>query len=275
GKHPDTGLPIYVLTGRYGPYVQMGDDEPKRTSIPAGMSVDDIDMPKALFLLSLPKDLGAHPSLNKPVKLGIGRFGPYVVCDGDFRSIPKAQPLFDVNFDFAMQLLSQPKKGRGVAAPLKEFGEHPDSGDKIQLLNGKYGPYIKCGKVNASVPEDMAVEAVTREKALELIEARGGAKKGGGKKGKKTAATKSEKAGATEVVAGKALAKAEKKTAAKKAPVVSAEKGKPVTVVVPKSKTTVKKAASTVASKTTAANVAIASAKSKTAPKTIVRKQKS
>jgi DNA topoisomerase-1 len=181
----------------------MGDDEPKRTSIPAGMTVEDVDMEKALFLLSLPKDLGPHTTLEKPIKLGIGRFGPYVVCDGDFRSIPKTQPLTEVDFAFAMNLLSQPKKGRGAAAPLKEFGEHPESGDKIQLLNGKYGPYIKCGKVNASVPEDMEVDAVTREKALELIEARGGtAKKGKGKKAKAEAKTKAEP-----------KAKAEKKSA--------------------------------------------------------------
>jgi DNA topoisomerase-1 len=185
------------------------------------MSVDDIDMEKALFLLSLPKDLGPHPELKKPVKLGIGRFGPYVVCDGDFRSIPKAQPLFDVNFDFAMQLLSQPKKGRGAAAPLKEFGEHPESGDKIQLLNGKYGPYIKCGKVNASVPEDMAVEAVTREKALELIEARGGSKKSGGKKGKKAASPKAEKT---------AVTKKEKPVPSKKVTAAVAVKSKPAPV---------------------------------------------
>jgi DNA topoisomerase I len=208
GKDPETGLPIYVLTGRYGPYVQRGDEEPKRTSIPAGLPVDEVDMPKALFLLSLPKDLGTHPGNGKVVKLGIGRFGPYVVCDGDFRSIPKIQPIFDVDFDFAMQLLSQEKKGRGSAAPLKEFGEHPDTGEKIQLLNGKYGPYIKCGKVNASLPEDMTVEAVTKEKALELIEARGGAKKGksGGKKAKKAEAPASAK---------KAVASAKKVTTPK------------------------------------------------------------
>ncbi len=206
GKHPDTGLPIYVLTGRYGPYVQMGDDEPKRTSIPTSLSMDDIDMPKALFLLSMPKDLGTHPGIGKPVKLGIGRFGPYVVCDGDFRSIPKIQPIFDVDFDFAMNLLSQEKKGRGSQAPLKEFGEHPDSGDKIQLLNGKYGPYIKCGKVNASLPEDMTVEAVTKEKALELIEGRGGVQKAkaGGKKVK----------GASKITSKKASKKAKGKKAA-------------------------------------------------------------
>jgi DNA topoisomerase I len=224
GKHPDTGLPIYVLTGRYGPYVQMGDDEPKRTSIPAGMTVEDVDMEKALFLLSLPKDLGLHTTLEKPIKLGIGRFGPYVVCDGDFRSIPKTQPLTEVDFAFAMNLLSQPKKGRGAAAPLKEFGEHPDSGDKIQLLNGKYGPYIKCGKVNASVPEDMEVEAVTREKALELIEARGGtAKKGKGKKAgkaepkiaKEPKSAKESKAKA-EKPSGKAEAKSDAVPKAKK-----------------------------------------------------------
>lgn len=169
GKDPETGLPIYVLTGRYGPYVQRGDDEPKRTSIPAGLAMEDVDLEKALYLLSMPKDLGQHPGLGKPIKLGIGRFGPYVVCDGDFRSIPKTQSIFEVNLDFALQLFAQPKKGRGAQSALKDFGPHPQTGDKIQIFNGKYGLYIKCGKVNASVPEDMEVEQVTLEKAMEFL----------------------------------------------------------------------------------------------------------
>lgn len=174
GTDPETGEPVYVLTGRYGPYVQRGDatDEnakPKRTTLPAGLEPEDVTIEQALFLLSLPKTLGEHPELKKEVKVGIGRFGPYVVCDGDFRSIPKTESLFDVDFDFAMGLLSQPKKGRGRAAPLKELGKHPEAEEDMNVFNGRYGPYIKMGKINVSLPDDMEINDVTAEKAIELL----------------------------------------------------------------------------------------------------------
>lgn len=215
GQDPESGLPIYVLNGRYGPYVQLGDvdsenSKPKRTSIPAPLQMEDVDMEKALFLLSLPKTLGQHTSLDKDVKLGIGRFGPYVVCDGDFRSVPKSEPLFEVNFEFAMNLLSQPKKGRGAATALKEFGEHPEAGDKIQLFNGKYGPYVKCGKVNASLEEGMTMESITAEQAIALLEPKIK------KKTKKKAAKKSTAKKATKKTAKKATKKKATKKAAKK-----------------------------------------------------------
>ena len=214
GKHPETGLPIYVLNGRYGPYVQMGDDEPKRTSIPAGMTIDDIDMPKAIFLLSLPKDLGNHPESGKPVKMGIGRFGPYVVHDGDFRSIPKGQPLFDVDFKFAMELMSQPKKGRGAASALKELGAHPETSDKIQVFNGKYGPYIKCGKYNVSIPEDIGVEKITLDKAIELLSSKIKAKPAGkAKKAPAKAKTVAAKAPAAPAAKTAAVKKVKRRTA--------------------------------------------------------------
>ncbi|MCC6138225.1 MAG: type I DNA topoisomerase, partial [Bdellovibrionaceae bacterium] len=130
GKHPDSDLPIYVLTGRYGPYVQLGDEEPKRSSLPPGYKIEDIDMEKALFLLTLPKDLGVHDDTEKTIKLGIGRFGPYVVCDGDFRSVPKSIVFFEMNHEKAMELLRIPKKGRASATVLKDLGEYPESTDK-------------------------------------------------------------------------------------------------------------------------------------------------
>lgn len=174
GTDPQTKEPVYVLTGRYGPYVQLGDatDEnakPKRTTLPQGLNPEDVKLEQALFLLSLPKSLGDHPELKKDIKVGIGRFGPYVVCDGDFRSIPKTISLFDVDFKIAMDLLMQPKKGRGRAAPMKEFGPHPETGEEIQVLNGRYGPYIKMGKLNVSIPDDLEVEKLEKAKALELI----------------------------------------------------------------------------------------------------------
>ncbi len=174
GKDPATGLPVYVLTGRYGPYAQLGEsagekEKPKRASLPAGTKPEDVSLEQALQLLSLPKLLGQHPSTNKDIKVGLGRFGPYVVCDGDFRSIPKTESLFDVTYERAMELLSQPKKGRGRATPLRELGKHPGNDEVVNIMNGPYGPYIKSGKTNVSLPEGMTVEAMTLEKALQLI----------------------------------------------------------------------------------------------------------
>ncbi|MCB0392527.1 MAG: DNA topoisomerase I, partial [Bdellovibrionales bacterium] len=196
GKDPETGLPIYVLTGRYGPYVQLGDenegDKPKRMAIPPTMSPENISLEDALNLLSLPKTLGEHPDTGKVIKVGLGRFGPYVVHDGDFRSIPKSENLFTVDFKKALELLSQPKKVRGRSTPLKELGAHPDTGDEIGVYTGKYGPYVKCGKVNVSLPDDLEPEKVSVEKALELLAPKLTASKK--KSTKKAAATKKKTA---------------------------------------------------------------------------------
>src|SRR6185312_15227587 len=97
--------------------------------------------------------LGKHTTLGREIKAGIGRFGPFVVCEGDYRSIPKGESIFEITFARAMELLSTPKKGRGRAAPLKELGAHPTSGEVINIMNGPYGPYVKSGKTNVSLPE--------------------------------------------------------------------------------------------------------------------------
>lgn len=186
GKDPESGLPVYVLTGRYGPYVQLGEHEeekPKRMAIPQGLEPENVDLATALDLLSLPKTLGVHPETEKEIKKGLGRFGPYVVHDGDFRSIPKTDDIFEVDLKRALELLSQPKKGgRGRAQALKELGEHPEVKEAIQVLNGKYGPYVKCGKTNVSLPEGQDPQAVTKEMAIELLS--GKLKSSGGKKKK-------------------------------------------------------------------------------------------
>lgn len=174
GHDEKTGMPIYVLSGRYGPYVQLGDAsgddaKPKRVSLPAGVQPEQVDLPMAMKLIELPKVLGTHPGVGKPVQVGLGRFGPFVVCDGDYRSIPKGQSLFDMTFEIAMEMLAQPKKGRGRAAPLKELGAHPEDKQVVNVMNGPYGPYVKWGKVNASLPEGETVETITLEKALPLL----------------------------------------------------------------------------------------------------------
>ncbi len=199
GKDPKSGLPIYVLNGRYGPYVQLGDvspedDKPKRASLPPGTQPEQVDLSMALELLALPKLLGAHPGTGKDIKAGLGRFGPFVVHDGDYRSIPKAESLFTITFERAVEMLSQPKKGRGKAAPLKEFGNHPISGDPMQVLNGPYGAYIKCGKVNVSLPEGVTPEAVTEEQAIALLTEKGVTKKAAPKAAAKGGAKKAKSA---------------------------------------------------------------------------------
>ena len=139
GKDPATGQPIYVLNGRYGPYVQLGDidpenDKPKRASLPPGVQPEDVSLEIALELLSLPKTLGNHPGTGKEIKAGLGRFGPFVVCDGDYRSIPKGESIFAMNLERALELFAIPKKGRGKAAPLKDLGIHPGSEEVIQIF---------------------------------------------------------------------------------------------------------------------------------------------
>lgn len=225
GEDPETGESIFVLTGRYGPYVQLGDSEgektkPKRMSIPATIEPENITLQEALFLLSLPKTLGDHPDTEKAVKVGLGRFGPYVVHDGDFRSIPKTDSLFEMNHERAMELLSQPKRVRGRSAPLKELGKHPQTEDEMQVLTGKYGPYVKCGKVNVSLPEDMKPEDMTAEQAIDLLASK--IEEAGKKKTKKKATKKkttkkktAKKAAAKKKTAKKTVTK--KKTAKKKA----------------------------------------------------------
>jgi DNA topoisomerase I len=221
GKDPKTGDPIYVLTGRYGPYVQLGDatDEeakPKRVSLPAGMEVEKITIEQALQLLSLPKTLGENPGTGKEIKAGLGRFGPYILHDGDFRSIPKTDNLFTITLERALEILSKPKAGRGRAAPLKELGKLPGTEESVAIFTGKYGPYIKSGKVNVSLPDDVKPEDVTLEMAANLITQKtGGPKAGGQKAGGKSAGKASAKSAAKKKAPVKKADGKEAKTAKK------------------------------------------------------------
>lgn len=233
GKHPETQEPIYVLSGRYGPYVQMGDvteedAKPKRTSIPKGFDPDELTFEEAVFLVDLPKTLGEHPSTGKEIKIGIGRFGPFVVCDGDFRSIKAGTDLRSVTLEDALALLAQPKRGRGRAAPIQELGEHPDTKEPIQVLSGRYGPYVKCGKVNVSLPEDKEPDKITREEALKLLADKAPVKKT--KTKKKAAAKKTKKTAAKKATKSAAKKTAAKKTA-KKTPAASTKTVKKKTAV--------------------------------------------
>ena len=213
GKDPKTGLPVYVLSGRYGPYVQLGDndsDQLKRMAIPANLAPETLGLDQALALLELPKTLGVHPDSGKEIKKGLGRFGPYVVHDGDYRSIPRSENIFAVDLKQALDLLAQPKRMRGRSAPLKDLGVFPDTQEQVQVHSGKYGPYIKVGGKNISLGDDAKIEELTLEAVLPLIRDKISAPKKGGKKA--SGAGKKASSGKTAKVA-KAGAKASEKAA--------------------------------------------------------------
>lgn len=179
GKDPETGQDIFLLSGRYGPYVQLGevtDDnkKPKRASLLKGMQPENVDLETALELLSLPRLLGNHPETGKEVKAGVGRYGPFVLHDGTFKSLTKDDHVLTVDLKRAVELLSQTGNGkkRGSSV-IKKLGKHPKSGDEINVMTGRYGPYIKVGKKNISLPKDAEVDSFDLDKAVKLIEEKG------------------------------------------------------------------------------------------------------
>jgi DNA topoisomerase I len=193
GFHPETDEPIYYKTGKYGDYVQLGDkneDEPKpkMTSIPKGVTKDQVTLDMAVNLLSLPRLLGEHPGTSGSVKTAIGRFGPYVVHEfkepddkklqKDYRSLKKEDDVLTVTLDRALELLAQPKGTRGgKKTPLRELGPHPEDKEPVNVYQGPYGYYVKHDKVNAGLPKDETVESITLEKALELLAEKAATKK--------------------------------------------------------------------------------------------------
>jgi len=199
GTDPETGLEVSVRTGRFGPYIQLGEanggEKPKRASIPKGTDPESIELERALALLSLPREVGLHPETGKPITAGYGRYGPYVQSDGKYASLSTPEEVFEVGANRAVALLAEKaanRRPRG-ASVIKELGEHPEGGGKVQVLSGRYGPYVKHGKINATLPKDREPEQVTMEEAVELIAAR--AAKGPAKKkpAKKAAAKKTAK----------------------------------------------------------------------------------
>jgi DNA topoisomerase I len=206
GTCPETGKPVYLKVGRFGPYVQRGtpdgEEKPQNASLLKGMNPSDVDLPTALKLLTLPRNLGDHPQLASPVTAFNGRFGPYVKCGEETRSLPAEISPLDVTLEQAVHLLSQPKQhGRGRAAakrePLKVFEESPVTKQKVQLLDGRYGPYVTDGETNASLPKGTPPEELTFQEALDLLATRAAAgpskKKAAKKKTAKTTATAAPK----------------------------------------------------------------------------------
>ncbi len=191
GLHPETGEPIYRLIGSYGPYVQIGEvteenKKPKRSSLPKGVKPEDVTLEMAVGLLSLPRLLGTHPETEAKIKASLGRFGPYVVHDQgkegkDYRSLKAEDDVLTITLERALELLAQPKRGRGSRgskkAPLRELGIHPEDNEAINIYDGPYGAYIKYGKLNVKMPEGETAETLTLEKALGAISAKKGTTK--------------------------------------------------------------------------------------------------
>jgi len=184
GIDPETSLPIQLLQGPYGWYFQLGEPEgdkkPKRVSLPKNVAPEAADLAIALKMLALPRDLGKNPETGKKVIANIGRFGPYVNHDGQFKSIPKDESVFDIGLERAVALLKEPKAAGGRGA-LRVLCKHPEDGQSVSLYAGRYGPYVKHGKVNATLPDKDAIATVTLEEALALLATKSKTTKKGGK----------------------------------------------------------------------------------------------
>nr|WP_312445038.1 type I DNA topoisomerase [Brevundimonas naejangsanensis] len=221
GVDPATGQPVHLKIGRFGPYVETTPpdaEKPKRSSLPKGWTPASMDLEKALRLLSLPRDVGPHPEDGKMITASLGRYGPFVAHAGTYANVADIEEVFDVGLNRAVALLAEKRAGRAgrasAAAPLKELGAHPETGEAVQVMAGRYGPYVKSGKINATLPKGTAPEDMTMEAALPLLAAKAGA-------------APKKKAPAKKAAAKKPAAKKEpaaKKPAAKKAPAKKAAK---------------------------------------------------
>ncbi len=212
GDDPETGKPVSLRKGPFGCYVQLGEAEgkgknqvkPRRATLPKSHAPGDVTLDIALALLALPRTVGEHPETGKTIAAGIGRFGPYLRYDSGYVSLGPDEDVLTIGLNRAVTLINEkPPKKRGASTALRELGAHPEDGKPVGVYKGRYGPYVKHGKNNASLPRTSTEESVTLDEAVELLAARaakkGPAKKSGGRKkaaGKKSAARK--KAGDTD-----------------------------------------------------------------------------
>jgi DNA topoisomerase-1 len=216
GEDPETGEQVYLLFGQYGPYLQLGQaseetPKPKRASLPKGVKPEEMKLEDALGLLRLPRNLGEHPGGGK-VQAGLGRFGPYVVHDKgkgekDYRSIKAEDDVLVIDLTRALELLAQPKRGRGGRTALKDLGTPEGANEAIQLFDGPYGLYVKQGKVNASLPEGTTADTLTLEQAIELLAAKAASSPSRSRSGAKTAAAAGGSAAKTRAAATKGATK--------------------------------------------------------------------
>ena len=199
GEDPETGLEVTLRSGRFGPYVQLGEavdgEKPKRASLPKGMAPEDVDLDRALALLSLPREVGRNPEDGEPIRAGIGRFGPYVQHGKTYANLEAGDDVFNIGLNRAVTLIAEksakgPRFRRFGADPGRPLGEHPAKGGPIVAKNGRYGPYVSHDGVNATLPRDKTPETVTLEEAVALLDAsaeRGPAPHARPRKGKRAA----------------------------------------------------------------------------------------
>jgi DNA topoisomerase I len=178
GEDPESGLEVTARTGRFGPYVQLGEGEngekPKRTSLPKGTDPAAVDLEMALKLLSLPREVGRHPESGEPIVASIGRYGPYVQHGKTYANLEAGDDVLTLGLNRAVTLIADKalKRGRRQPAPGRSLGEHPDKGGEIVARAGRYGPYVSHDGVNATLPAGQTPETVTLEEAVALIDAR-------------------------------------------------------------------------------------------------------
>jgi DNA topoisomerase-1 len=226
GEDPQTGEAVTVRSGRFGPYLQLGEADnadggkPKRASIPKGVSPDDIDLERALAILALPRDVGRHPEDGEPIIAGVGRFGPYVKHGKTYANLEDGDDVLHIGLNRALTLIAEkklnPGRGRRGGDPGKSLGEHPQKGGAILVKKGRYGPYVTHDGVNATLPNDKTPDTITLDEAVGLLEER--IAKGGGKKPAKKAAAKKADGGAKPSSTARRAAprKAASKTAGRK-----------------------------------------------------------
>jgi DNA topoisomerase-1 len=181
GEDPVTGLDITLRSGRFGPYVQLGEsvdgEKPKRAGLPKGVTPDDVDLERALGLLSLPREVGRHPEGGEPILAGIGRFGPYVQHGKTYANLENGDDVLTIGLNRAVTLIAEkiakgPRGRRFGADPGRPLGDHPQKGGAVVVKNGRYGPYVSHEGVNATLPSDKAPETVTLDEAIGLLDAR-------------------------------------------------------------------------------------------------------
>jgi DNA topoisomerase-1 len=177
GHFPKTEEPIFVLVGRYGAYFQLGEateenPKPKRASLPKGMSPKNADVDMAIKLLELPRVLGDHPETKKEIAANIGRFGPYVMHNGEFRSLKATDDLYTIDLARAMELINEPRGSRG-APKIRDFGKIEALKKKVAIYDGKYGIYLKAGTKNIGLPEELRtkekVEKLTEKEVVDIV----------------------------------------------------------------------------------------------------------
>ena len=180
GEDPKSGLEVTLRSGRFGPYVQLGEavdgEKPKRASLQKGMTPDDVDLDRALALLSLPREIGRHPEDGEPIRAGIGRFGPYVQHGKTYANLEAGDDIFHIGLNRAVTLIAEkhakgPRFRRFGSDPGRALGAHPTTGGPVVAKNGRYGPYVSHDGINATLPRDKTPETITLGEAVALLDA--------------------------------------------------------------------------------------------------------